>query len=107
MLIQGVDSNYRTDLLFPLIEMIRQLSGDSEKERDENHEYLDWVKTQVEECLKGIAKASTSKIIIAYEPVWAIGKNAVREATPAEFLEMRIFVIISMKHSKMFSKSSG
>lgn len=34
--IQGVDSNYRTDLLLPLIEMVRQLSGQSEKERDEN-----------------------------------------------------------------------
>ncbi|MDP2965768.1 MAG: alanine--tRNA ligase [Pelolinea sp.] len=34
--LQGVDSNYRTDLLFPLIEMVRQLSGHSEKERDQN-----------------------------------------------------------------------
>jgi alanyl-tRNA synthetase len=34
--IQGVDSNYRTDLLWPLVEMVRQLSGQSEKERDHN-----------------------------------------------------------------------
>ncbi len=34
--LQNVDSNYRTDLLFPLIEKVRQLSGHSEKERDEN-----------------------------------------------------------------------
>ena len=63
-----------------------------EKERDENHEYLNLIKTQVEECLKGIAKTSISKAVIAYEPIWAIGKNAIREATPAEFLEMRIFI---------------
>jgi len=63
-----------------------------EKERDENHEYLNLIKTQVEECLKGVSRISISKIIIAYEPVWAIGKNAVREATPAEFLEMKIFI---------------
>ena len=63
-----------------------------EKTRDENHEYLNLIKTQVEECLKGVSKISISKVIIAYEPVWAIGKDAVREATPAEFLEMKIFI---------------
>ena len=34
--LQNVDSNYRTDLLFPLIEKVRELSGQTEKERDEN-----------------------------------------------------------------------
>jgi triosephosphate isomerase len=72
-----------------------------EKERDENHEYLNFIKTQVEECLKGISRISISKIIIAYEPIWAIGKNAAREATPAEFLEMKIFI------KKIFSAIFG
>ena len=34
--LQNVDSNYRTDLLFPLIEKVRELSGQTEKQRDEN-----------------------------------------------------------------------
>ena len=34
--LQGVDSNYRTDLLNPLIEKVREIVGQSEKERDEN-----------------------------------------------------------------------
>ena len=72
-----------------------------ERERDENHEYLGFVKKQIEECLYGIIKNSISKIIIAYEPVWAIGKNAKREATPAEFLEMKIFI------KKVFSDVFG
>jgi len=63
-----------------------------EKERDENHEYLNLIKNQIEECLKGVSRDFISKIIIAYEPVWAIGKNAKREATSAEFLEMKIFI---------------
>jgi len=63
-----------------------------ERERDENHEYLGFVKKQIEECLYGIIKNSISKIIIAYEPVWAVGKGAKREASPEEFHEMRIFV---------------
>ena len=60
--------------------------------RDENHKYLNFIKTQIEECLSGIQKNLLSKIIIAYEPIWAIGKNAIREATGAEFLEMKIFI---------------
>ncbi|MCX6755197.1 MAG: triose-phosphate isomerase [Candidatus Nomurabacteria bacterium] len=63
-----------------------------EKERDENHDYLIFVKKQIEECLSGINKNLINKMVIAYEPIWAIGKNAFREATPAEFLEMKIFI---------------
>src|SRR5450830_960732 len=58
-----------------------------ESVRDENHEYLNFVKTQLVECLSGISKNSISKVIIAYEPIWAIGKGAIREATPEEFRE--------------------
>ena len=72
-----------------------------EKERDENHEYLNVVDKQIEEGLAGINKNLLSKIVIAYEPIWAIGKNAVREATPAEFFEMKIFI------KKVFSDIFG
>jgi triosephosphate isomerase len=30
--------------------------------------------------------------VIAYEPIWAIGNNATRFATPTEFTEIRIFI---------------
>lgn len=33
---QNVDSNYRTDLLFPLIQLVQQLTGHSDQEREEN-----------------------------------------------------------------------
>lgn len=63
-----------------------------ENTRDEKHEYLNFVKVQIEEGLNGISKNLISKIIIAYEPIWAIGKGALREATPEEFREMNIFI---------------
>ncbi|MFA6585900.1 MAG: triose-phosphate isomerase [Candidatus Paceibacterota bacterium] len=59
--------------------------------RDENHEYLNFIKTQIEECLNGVSKNSISKVIIAYEPIWAIG-NGAHPASPLEFLEMNIFI---------------
>jgi triosephosphate isomerase len=64
-----------------------------ENTRDESHAYFNFVKTQIEECLAGVSKNSISKIIIAYEPVWAISSTAERkDATPGDCLEMAIFI---------------
>jgi triosephosphate isomerase len=62
-----------------------------EKNRDENGEYLNVLKNQIEESLTGVNKKEIENIIFAYEPVWAIGKDATREATPEEFNEVAIF----------------
>lgn len=64
-----------------------------EKERDENHEYFNVIKTQIVECLSGIPKNLISKIIIAYEPIWSISSTINRkDETPEDFLEMSIFI---------------
>jgi len=64
-----------------------------ESVRDENHGYFNLVKTQLSECLNGISKTLISKIIIAYEPIWAISTTLDRrDATPADSLEMAIFI---------------
>jgi len=63
-----------------------------ENTRDTHGEYLSFVKNQIEECLLSVSKLQIKNITIAYEPVWAIGKNAIREATSDEFIEMRIFI---------------
>ncbi len=63
-----------------------------EKERTGDAWYLHTVKTQVDASLEGLRPSDLSKIIIAYEPVWAIGKDAVRVATPSECEEMVIYI---------------
>ena len=64
-----------------------------EHTRDESHTYFNVVKAQLEECLAGISKSSISKIIIAYEPVWAISTTPnQKDAAPADCLEMVIFI---------------
>jgi triosephosphate isomerase len=63
-----------------------------EQSRDHTGFYLGFIKDQLHECLQGITKANVKNITIAYEPVWAIGKGATREATVEEFIEMRIFI---------------
>jgi triosephosphate isomerase len=64
-----------------------------ESERDANHGYFNLVKIQLEECLMGVSRNSISKIIIAYEPVWAISTTPDRkDATPNDCREMVIFI---------------
>lgn len=64
-----------------------------EQERDNEHKHFNVVKNQVRACLKGIPRNSFLKIIIAYEPVWAISSTPNRrDATPTDCLEMAIFI---------------
>ena len=71
-----------------------------ENDRDESHEYFNFIKNQLLACINGVSKNLLYKIIIAYEPVWAISTTLNRrDATPADAKEMSIFIrkIISDK----------
>ena len=76
-----------------------------EKERDDEGEYTKFVKTQLLESLVGVAKKNMKNLVIAYEPVWAIGKKAKREASPEDVLEMSIFIrkVLSDAYDKKVS----
>jgi triosephosphate isomerase len=63
-----------------------------ESERDGDGNYLSFLEDQIKGGLNGVPKAQLKNIIIAYEPLWAIGKDAKREATPEEFVEVKIFI---------------
>lgn len=64
-----------------------------ETARDENHSYFNLVKNELQECLAGVSKNSITKIIIAYEPIWAISSTPGRkDATPDDSREMSIFI---------------
>ncbi len=55
-------------------------------------DYLDFVKLQLDNCLKDVESEDFENIMVAYEPVWAIGKNAKRVATNEEIVEMIKFI---------------
>ena len=63
-----------------------------ESDRDANGFYLSFIKQQIIEGLRGVAKNQIKNIIIAYEPLWAIGSGATRVATSLEFTEIRIYI---------------
>lgn len=86
------DENINTKILSILKTKITPVFCIGEKDRDQEGSYLSFIENQIRLGLSGLKKSQIKNIIIAYEPLWAIGKNATREATPEEFVEIKIFI---------------
>jgi triose-phosphate isomerase len=69
-------------------------------EQRENGSYLEVVKKQIEEALFDLSAEDFSKIILAYEPVWAIGTG--KTATDDQAQEMHAYIrgVIADKYGK-------
>ncbi len=76
-----------------------------EKTRDDAGAYFAEVGNQLRESLAGFPKTESRRLVIAYEPIWAIGAAAVRPATPADFHEMSI--LIKRNLVEQFGKAVG
>lgn len=75
-----------------------------ENERDESGEYLRFVDNQLRESLDGIPRDLTKRLIIAYEPVWAIGKGK-KAMEERDIEQMRLFIL---KHLiKKYGRKTG
>lgn len=79
-----------------------------EQVRDKDGKYLKQIEKQVEIATADLKKSDFEKLIIAYEPVWAIGEAAKRPAEPRDVFEMKIFVkrILNDKHGKKASEDT-
>ncbi len=65
--------------------------GESEQDSDGNH--FEFIREELRLSLEGIRrKDDASKLIIAYEPIWAIGKSAKDAIDPKELTEMIVFI---------------
>lgn len=69
-------------------------------EQRENGSYLNVVKAQIEEALFDLSAEDFGKLILAYEPVWAIGTG--KTATDDQAQEMHEFIrsVIAGKYGK-------
>jgi triosephosphate isomerase len=62
-----------------------------ESERDERGEYLSFLRNEIVNSLKGVSRKYTEPIVVAYEPIWAIGKG--KEAMTAHDLHQMVIFI--------------
>lgn len=76
-----------------------------EKTREEDAGYFYEVEQELTASLVGFPKAKGKQLIVAYEPIWAIGKNAVRPATPKDTEEM--VILIRKTLVKLFGRTVG
>jgi len=63
-----------------------------EKSRDKEEDYLRFIREELEGGLKGIPRKLLKNLIIAYEPIWAVGKKAAEADTPEDVLQMAIYL---------------
>lgn len=63
-----------------------------ERERDPHGEYMKFIAGQLKAALHGVQKKDLAQIVIAYEPIWAIGEHALRAASPEDALEVSILI---------------
>lgn len=61
-----------------------------ESKRDHAGQYLSYIENQVRAALLGIPKAKLPGVVIAYEPLWAIGTG--HNDTPHNVHEMSLFI---------------
>jgi len=60
--------------------------------RDASGDFFHDLEDQIQATFEGLSKKDFESIIIAYEPLWAIGNEALRDATPDEVEETVIFI---------------
>jgi triosephosphate isomerase len=62
-----------------------------EGKRDHAAQYLNDIESQIRTAVRGLSKSKLTSLVIAYEPVWAIGTG--QNATPGDVHEMRLFIV--------------
>ncbi|MBU0549572.1 MAG: triose-phosphate isomerase [Candidatus Omnitrophica bacterium] len=78
--------------------------GETLKQREAN-KTLDIIKEQLQEGLEGISAEDAGRLIIAYEPVWAIGTGKNATATQAEEVHAYIRSLLEKIYTKDIAAS--
>ncbi|MEK7462501.1 MAG: triose-phosphate isomerase [Patescibacteria group bacterium] len=74
-----------------------------EKERDTQGNFFSQIEKQVKAITAVLPAAQVKKVVIAYEPIWAIGTG--KAATAADVKEMQLFLLSTL--TKLYDRSTA
>ncbi len=74
-----------------------------EKVRDSKGDFFSFVEKQVKSVVAVLPAAQVKKLVLAYEPIWAIGTG--KTATPADVKEMQLFLFTVL--TKLFDRATA
>ncbi|MCX6786417.1 MAG: triose-phosphate isomerase [Candidatus Kaiserbacteria bacterium] len=60
--------------------------------RDDEGQYLSFVREEITSAIKTLAPKERTKVIVAYEPLWTIGKTAASAISSNELAEMVLYI---------------
>lgn len=63
-----------------------------ERERDAEGKYLAFVREEITAALLPLSPKERGRVVIAYEPIWAIGKTSADAITPMDLSEMILYI---------------
>jgi len=84
------DESIREKMLLALKHRMTPIVCIGEKKRDDKGDYLSFVESQLMSLSHEVTAAQIKKVVIAYEPIWAIGTG--QTATVEDVKEMQIFI---------------
>lgn len=74
-----------------------------ERDRDAKGDFYTFVEKQVKAIAAVLPAAQVKKVVIAYEPIWAIGTG--KTATPADVKEMQLFLFSVL--TKLYDRATA
>lgn len=74
-----------------------------EKGRDEQGGFFNHIEAQIKSLAKGLLAKDITKVVIAYEPIWAIGTG--KTATVEDVKEMQLFIVSTL--TKLYDRKTA
>jgi triosephosphate isomerase (TIM) len=84
------NAEVNTVVLQALKEKMTPIVCVGEVTRDSVGDFYSYIETQLKTALAGVVKSRLGEVVLAYEPVWAIGTG--KTATPEDVLEIKLYI---------------